>query len=395
MATHWVREVRLQAASPRSGMSFFSKMLCWWMYNVLGYTNFAQSVTSGTYDPTGSATGTNGALSNANFNLVDSTYGAFAGGDVGKWVLIKDLTNPINSGWYKIIAYVDVNTVTIDFRTGATEYPTTASSLSWWMIPEDGSVPDTLGDYWRLRTPHADGWEIEVLLEANCYLRIRMSLNADWTATGKILQLPTPEYKRFGHNVTSYANNTYFYVEGTTEGTRLNFWFFTNQSPSNNCAISVAKLVPYETAPAHSASELWVLAGLGNAPTLGQVFTRGGNAGYWHGFVWRDGRGRAYSCYPLEWGYSDATQGFTQWASNEANARTGKNDLKPGTQFIVDRDNSDNLYEVLGTYPAFEECRNNFSAMQTIDDAGTKDKLMAHDGFVIPWTGTTPQFLPS
>lgn len=393
MATHWLREVSFQNGSPRAGISFQSKLLCWWMYNILGYTNFAQSVSSGSYDPTGAATGTNGALSNANFNLVDSTYGAFAAGDVGKWVLIKDLTNPSNSGWYLITAFVDANTVTIDFRSGASEYPTTASSLSWWMIAEDANLPDTVGDYWRLRTPHTDAWEIEFELESN-YLRVRVSLNADWTGSGKILQTATPTYKVYGYSGNTDASQFFHYAEGNTEGSRLNIWWFSTYNPAGNGSISVAKIVPFESG--HAATELWMLAG---PTTVGswnaQNITRGGNdTTNWNGLVWRERDASVNFCQPLEWSHADYANGFTQWGSNEINARTSKNDLKPGTTFIVDKLNADDKYEVMGEYPAFEECRNNFNALQTIDDAGTKDKIMVHDGFVAPWPGVTPQFVP-
>lgn len=395
MATHWIREIRLTASSARRGSAFWSKMLCWWLYNVLGYTNFSESIGGGggSYNPAVAATGTNGALSNANFNLVDSTYASFAPGDVGKWVLIKDLTNPSNSGWYKILAYVDANTVTIDFRSGATEYPTTASGLSWWMLAEDANTPITNDDYWRLRTPHADGWEIEYFLVANFAIRVRMSLNADWTATGKILERPgdgATGYKYDGQYNLASGNDVFWYAEGTTEGTRYNSWMYSTGNPAYVSAVSVAKLVPYETTPAHSTAELWVLVGPGGQPG-GEYLTRGINAtSDWTGFIWREDDYSVNRCYVLEW-YADGTY-FSKMTEN--NARTGKIDLKPGVQFIIDYANIQDKYEVLGTLPVFEECRDNLSKMQTIDDAGTKDKVQLHAGFAAPWPGVTPQFSP-
>lgn len=398
MATHWLREIRLTASSARRGSAFYSKMLCWWLYNILGYTNFSQSVTSGSYDPSGAATGTNGALSNANFNLVDSTYASFAPGDVGKWVLIKDLTNPLNSGWYKITAYVDANTVTIDFRSGATEYPTTASGLSWWLLAEDANTPITDADYWRLRTPHADGWEIEYYLYPNYGIRARMSLNADWTGTGKILERPgdgTSGYKWDGHSNLASGNDIFWYAEGTTEGSRLNTWNFDTNATSGVNALSVAKLTPYETSPAHSAAELWVLVGIGSAHNSGaEQFVRGISAtANWNGFVWREADYSVNRCYVLEWA-ADGTGNTQFYKMTENNARTGKIDLKPGVQFVIDYGNTENKYEVLGTLPAFSECRDNLAKMQTIDDAGTKDQIQIHAGFAAPWPGVTPQYSP-
>jgi hypothetical protein len=396
MATHWMREVRLTASAARRGSAFYSKMLCWWLYNILGYTNFSESIGGGggSYNPS-AATGTNGVLSNANFNLVDSTYASFSAGDVGKWVLIKDLTNPVNSGWYKITAYVDANTVTIDFRSGATEYPTAATGLSWWMLAEDANTPVTNDDYWRLRTPHADGWEIEYFLYPSFGIRVRVSLNADWTATGKILERPgdgTSGYKWDGHTNLADGASAYWYAEGTTEGSRLNTWMYDTSNPSGISALSVAKLVPYETSPAHTAAELWLLVGNGAAHNVGgQQLTRGVSATTdWNGFVWREADASVRRCYVLEW-YAYDTY-FSKMTEN--NSRTGKIDLKPGVQFIVDYNNSINMYEVQGTLPVFEECRDNLAKMQTIDDAGTKDKAHLKSGFVVPWPGVTPQYSP-
>jgi len=366
------------------------------MYKILGYTNFSESIGGGggTYDPTGAATGTNGVLSNANFNLVDSTYALFVPGDVGKWVLIKDLANPVNSGWYKITAYIDANTVTIDFRSGATEYPTTASGLSWWMLAEDAATPITNNDYWRLRTPHADGWEIEHEL-SNVYaygIRVRVSLDADWTASGKILQRPGDGnfgYKYSGHYNLATGNDVLWYAEGTTEGTRLNTWMYSTGATAYVAAISIAKLIPYETSPTHTTDELWVLVGASYPPS-GELLVRGTSNYEWNGFVWRENDYSVNRCYVLEWS-ADGTF-FSKMTEN--NARTGKIDLKPGVQFILDFQNVEAKYEVLGTLPVFEECRDNLTKMQTIDDAGTKDKVQLHAGFVVPWPGVTPQFLP-
>lgn len=388
MAAHWLREIHLQNGSPYAGYAFYSKMLCWWLYNVLGYTNFAQSVSSGSYDPTGAATGTNGALSNANFNLVDSTYGAFSSGDIGKWVLIKDLTNPLNSGWYKITAFVDANTVTIDFRSGPSEYPTTASGLSWWMIAEDASVPNTVGDYWRLRTPHTDGWELEVELNSDTsggLLHIRLSLNADWTGSGKILGDVL-----MGHDSQNDASQFYWYAEGDTEGSHLHvYWHGTS---GGNRLWSIGKVAPYETSPTHPASELWALAGAGSSPSYtSQLIDR--NAG-WTPRVWRERDASNNTASVIEWGYNGGAEGFTQWGSNEANARTGKTDIRPGVDLAVDYLNASDKYELIGVMGGLEECRNNFSKMQTLDDAGTKDKVHVRDGILLPWPGVTVQFIP-
>jgi hypothetical protein len=389
------------AAPTRAGVSFWSKCFCWWLYHVLGYTNFAESVVSGSYDPTdmtGVTSGSNGSIniSGSDFNFRDNTANPFVVGDVGKWILIIDLLNPENSGWYPISAYVGVDTVTIDFRSGGAEYPTQVlgNNLAWYMMAEDNNTPDTVTDYWRLRTPHADGWEIELAIGGNQYLQSRISLDQDWTASGKILEAAAPKF--FGQQGTASASNMYYYAEGNTEGDHLNLWWFSTTNPAGNAAITVSRVTPYETSPAHSADELLVMAGVESNLNWGTAgFVRGITvASQWTGIVWRDDDASVNRCYALEWSYAASSSGFSQWSSNEANARTGKNDIKPGVTFIVDKDNDASKYEVMGSYAGLFEGRNNFSKMQTIDDAATKDKVHIYDGFFVPWPGYTPQFNP-
>ena len=393
MAIHWLREVNFLTGPTRVGFSFYSKMLCYWMYNVLGYTNFSESVTPvaiDTYDPNVAFTGNNASFnaSGTDFNLVDATYGAFnIIADVGKWILIKDTTpgEEANSGWYRITSVPDINTATLEYCSDPTEYPIqhAGTDLEWWMMPEDSNTPDTIGDYWILRTPHADAWEIEMTLSGS-YLVCRMSLNADWTATGKILP-----GKYYGWNGTEPPRH---YAEADTEGTHFNLWWSNNSVTPWGSAIAAAKFQPIETAPAHDDTELWTL--LGPTSTGGSMARSIGATHFCNGYVWREDTSSSFVCHCLEWSFSsNPALSFTLWTSNEANARTGATDIKPNLgPYVMDIDNLSRRFEIIGLYPGMEECRSNLALFQTLDDLGTKDKIHIGVGFVVPWPGLTPQF---
>lgn len=406
MANHWLREIQLTAAA-RGGISFYSKMLCWWMYHVLGYTNFAESLGgAGSYDPT-DYTGVTYATSVGSINVSgtdgyfrDDTNSPFTAGDVGKWILLVDPTNGENSGWYEVDGYVDADRVSIDYKSAPGEYPiqNTNDDMSYYMMAVDNNMPDTLNDEWQLRTPHADAWEIKFILQANYYLRCLVALDT-FAVGNKILQMSTPAYKHFGQNSQSVSSELYYYAYGTDDGRKLCIHMFTTDSGGNS-GLMMAKVLPFETVPAHTDDELWVLFG---QETVGDDSHEGfqrwygasGNS-YLNGYVWREADSSVNFCHALEWSHSTYDLGFT-WVGGigEPNARTGKNDLKPGMTFVIDPFNDAHKYEIMGEYAPCEMARRNFNKMTTINDGGTKDKLQIYDGFVIPWPGITPQFSPA
>ena len=405
MANHWLREIRFGSAT-RGGISFYSKMLCWWMYYVLKYTDFVESLGgSGSYDPTDFtgvtyATGVGSInVSGTDKNFRDNTNSPFASGDVGKWILLVDPNNGENTGWYEVVTFVNADNITIDYRSGVAEYPVqnTSNNMDYYMMAEDNNSPNTPNDEWQLRTPHLDGWEIKFILIGNYYLRCVVAL--DTFAVGeKILQMAEPDWKHFGNTNSGTLANLYYNAYGTDDGSKLCIYLnTTNLTPAGANGIMMAKVLPFETLPPHSNDELWVLFGVDSAQSWNsESFVRGTDINNkLHGYVWRDADYSVNRCFALEWSYADFLNGWTYWTGNEANARTGKNDIKPGMTLMVDTNNSASKYEVMGTYPLCEMVRRNFNNMQTIDDAGTKDKLQIIDGFLIPWPGVTPQFLPT
>jgi hypothetical protein len=392
------------------------------MYHILGYTNFAESVTAvGTdsYDPTHmtgvvnfSAVGSIN-VSGSDFNFRDNTNSPFLVGHVGWWILLKDPTNPKNSGWYRISAYVDASNVTIDYRSGATEYPiqNTSNNMSYWMMAEDNETPDTLTDEWQLRTPHADGWEIKFELHANHYLWVTVALDT-FVVGNKVLTTqnlavpPGALMKNLGDSGGLTPSDVYRYAVGADDGSSFTLWWHHQTGTAAN-ALAIAKLTPWETSPAHTAAELWVLSGNESVPSSNSgSFYRGTVnpvSGAHTGLVWREWDASVVRAYLMEWSSLNSNEGLilNSLTTSENNARTGKIDLKPNDHWatvpatLPGTETAPYKYEFLGTTNQWEGCRYNLTKMQTIDDAGTKDKCHIYQGFVVPWPNVTPQLLPA
>jgi hypothetical protein len=177
-----------------------------------------------------------------------------------------------------------------------------------------GGTSPAWGDYFRCKTPHAQGWEVEVSTSdplAAPYLRVMVSANGAWDATGKILG---PVY--FG-SVASAAN--WIYAEGDTDGEWLNF--FTHQATANryNGAV-VGNLVPAES---KADEEKVVLLGNNSSASAqydGGIFGRTYDSYHiGHGYVWSQGDPR--ECWMIEPSYSGYANGWSKWTTRERNRR--------------------------------------------------------------------------
>ena len=385
MASHWMRELRFTQSPINYGLFAYMKFTYLFVRYVLGYSHVADSTGTsfGTYEKAGS----NGVLVNSSFRFTDSTASAFVAGDVNKWILIVDSSNPENCGWYQINNYVDADNIDISFRTGATEYPTAATALTWYIVGETYDMPSVFDSYFRLRTPHADAWDIEFRAnDTDDHVEVRVSLDQDWTAAGKVLG-PV-----WGSRIISSAYNpTYYYLEGDSDGSYLHMicLYVGYQDMS-----SIVKITPWETSPAHSDDELWAL--MGHTINSGAIDRKPTTSGWGHLYIWRDRVGEQREGGVLEWSSNTGTTyGFTQYAAREANARTGKNDVMYGSHGITDSSNIIGEFEYLGLLNSHQSIRNNLSKMQTVDyEGGTKNRIHVADGIMLPWPGYTPQYTP-
>lgn len=392
MATHWLREITTTATGTGTGFPFSAKCLALFLQNVLGYTNFTETVSGGSFIST-EKSGANGSinLSGTDFIFEDTTAAAFAGVDTGKWIVIQDLTNPRNSGIYKA-TFSTASRVTIDFRSAAAEYPTqnTFANLSWWMLADNYQVPGTTGDFFRLRTPHANGWEIQVsFYDPSSYpgLIVAIAADANWGGS-KILT-----------DVYTGADNTaviWNYCAADTEGEFINFFF--HNSTTNEYGGFVAANLDL-TEPDRVSSEQVVLMGCRSSGTniyTNTTYTRDySDYMLGRGDVWSEKEQHAAQCYMMEASYDAESDGFSGWTSRTVNVRNSNQwDFLGGVPVVVDPIYilyNQNEFEIAGRVKGVLLTSGAAAVRTAHNDTGTRDKFHILDGLAIEWPGVTQQ----
>jgi len=134
MSTCWLREINNPVPAYGTGIEFYFKCLAFFLTKICGFTNFVDG-TEGAGTLSSTVAGTNGEfnISGSDKNFRDTVAGSFTSGMVGDWIVIAD-SNRANAGIYKITAFISSTTVTVDFRSGATEYPVQTTGVDWWVI---------------------------------------------------------------------------------------------------------------------------------------------------------------------------------------------------------------------------------------------------------------------
>jgi hypothetical protein len=299
----------------------------WTVNDSNSYWSFLKSGTNGEFNLTGS-----------DEDFRDSVAGVFAASDVGKWLVIAG--NNRNAGVYKITGYTSSSTVTVDFRSAATEYPTAQTGLSWWMIDETGSTPIGEGDYFRLKTPHAHGWEVEIayyaVIEVPAYTAhprtsMRVARNGIWGDN---------DSSKVWWGVNN-SRNGYYYGMFDTAGEMLAYMVHQITTNLYNGSM-VCNITPYETG--HSTEELVAVMGSvistwshSDSGTfnhnIGGGTTNYGYAG--HGYIWRGWSNAERDVLMMEATYAGSANGLEKWTSREKNRRLSGSGSGTGDSFSL------------------------------------------------------------
>jgi hypothetical protein len=343
-------------------------------------------------------TGTNGSIniSGSDKNFRDTTASSFVVGDDGKWLLLVDATNPRNSGIYKA-TYVSASTMTLDFRSGAAEYPTQnlGDNLSWWLLSDSYQVPTRRDAWFRLQTPHVDGWEIEVSLVGDASfrdgLKVRLATDGSWGGS----KIVGPVYA----GVDS-TDAPWFYCAANTEGEFVNL-FFHNPTGDQYGGFIAANLDLFDADRVAAES----VALMGNSDS---------NSAYWsnqntyektpsatnvsQGTIWSDRPpDTVQTCRMMEMSWRNSNEGFTQWASAEDNARISATQFLEGQPVIVDPNNAEPIgeYELVGSLKGVWGVHYGTGGERTAhtdpNGTGTLNRFHIRNGLGIEWPGVTEQ----
>jgi hypothetical protein len=337
--------------------------------------------------------GSNGSINitGSDKTFQDSTAASFTAGDTGKWLLLVDSTNPENSGFYKA-TFVDASNVTLDFRSGATEYPTQnlGANLSWWLLGDDYQIPQRRDAWWRLQTPHANGWQIEVKWsDAGTDQGFQIRVAADGNLGGSKV-LPTV------YIGVDDSDTTWFYCAGDDAGEFINF-FFHNATSAQYGGFIVSNLILSE--PGRSSDEQVALMGnteslagtWSNLSTYQRSYADSRNVTY--GSVWNDIVDTYRTIIMMEPSYYNSTQGLASWTGRTVNSRTGNWDFLEGQLVITDPDNLEAIgeYEIVGSLQGFYLTSTQATDRTAYDDDATKDRFHVLDGHAVEWPGYTQQ----
>lgn len=412
MSFNWTREMQHHTTEIANGYPLWIKQIVMQLYHLCGFTNFSHSSGSG-WDPTTyTKTGTNGSFTGSSKRFTDSTASSFTSADDGAYILIKDATNPENAGWY-VMTYVDASNVDIAYHSGATEYPTSASGLSWWVVAKGGSHPSGDGAYCRIRSPQ--GWEIEfknywvINQNQRSSTDVRVSMNADWTGTGKILG-PWRVGQGSAYIADEPENYTRFMI-ADTDGKTLQFWFYYSGN-SLLVGFFMVPVTPYESTPARTAIEKYAVAATGYN---GYDCVGGVNFINWKGDVngylgggfqhWNaqgGGVGNARKLYRVQYSHGVHNEGFATDTTSEINARTGEWDILKGVMTWADMHDTYGEYAPFAPIGAVNESmftipgwNSGIGVREVVDFGGGGDIDAYHicNSIGVPWPkGITPQF---
>jgi hypothetical protein len=384
----------------------------WYFWKILGYQFIEESVTGGptrSFQNSSDATATDGVFAGSTLTFT-SASNPFVAGDVGKYLVLVDATNPENCGIHEITTYNAANSVDIDFYTPAGVFPTAATGISWWLL-DDGSqgsvkVPTTPGDWCVLRVNHAtspwemrmefiggsaggngytDGALIQVATEANSW---DTGTHA-WKSTAPVISdnAGTPlVWKMCGrrHDDTPHSR---LYGYGTTEGDFLFGMSHTLGSISQRMlAVQVSILEPLESTPTRTARERLFISGAryaANADNNSSERDITTSYGMGIGNVFSEKGFETLDAYLISW-YLESTDWFNQ--NLEINSRTQKRD---GVSFLVlaDPSNLNFKFALLGKIPVANFFLGSTYVLGNMIQFNQNESMHYRDSMVLPWNG--------
>lgn len=137
MPSMTIREITSSVSGNSTGYPFSLECWAWFLKELLGYTNFTG------YAPGSTKNGTAGEfnITGTDKDFRDTVASSFDLNDEGRYLLVKDSVTQ-NCGIFKIITYVSSSVVTVDFRSGSTEFPVPSTGIDWWVLSASSIAAD-------------------------------------------------------------------------------------------------------------------------------------------------------------------------------------------------------------------------------------------------------------
>ena len=422
MASRWLREITTDSNSSLN-QKWWRKAYALWLYHIMDFSLQTESVSGGRSWVSTEKTGTNGSFSGSSETLTDATAASFVADDVGKFLIVKDNTNPSTGGIYRIIQYISATQVVIDFRAGYGEYPASASGLSWWICAGTYQIP-IAGEYARFQSRHTTGWAVELYYGGWPYYSLRFRVAPDGNWSNQIIgTYSDPDRYSIGISTsfldTVTAGRCTHWAEGDYDNCEwINMWkqelemVIGSITPQTAVGIRMWRIARIDPITAgYDDNELIVLNGarmesIGTDQDVGDRYYNGTNNG-----------GRTYSRlsagevdgFLFDYSLGSYLNAFARWPARQVNwRRGGQREAFYGTPYIIDENNVNSRYQILGylkghwTIPVIPNRDPNMTANM---DHGTgrsiyvrrmvpmnmggghRNVLQITDGFLVPWCG--------
>jgi hypothetical protein len=278
-----------------------------WRYHDRGnVTSWTETVTNSGFVLTQPTGGLNGWV------LEEKTTTPFViNQDEEKFVLIVDPTNDVNNGWYMIRRVISTSKVELDFKAAGDNgeaFTAVASGLTWYMTANDFEIPSTNGDLFRLDSPSAQGWSIEIARAETFFdetLSTRVAVNGNWGG-GKIIGPTEFETSVEGHRA-------FLCMELDTDGTYMNIWMTSewhDRSLQRQTAIMIDEISKID--PEFTADESVIIVGPGTAAAGYTPFNRNNTVNEMgHIYMWNEELNEQIDAWMVDLSVANNYQGIT------------------------------------------------------------------------------------
>lgn len=400
MAMYWMRGL-FTYGDPAAVTYYYVKHLALFLLKVVGYTYQSQYTTGGT-DFTSTekqSTGAVGSVTGSSWVLTDSSA-PFESTDGGKLIVIKDTQHPENCGVYPILQFLTSSTIVVDWLGENTEYPTSSSTISWWILSTSYEAPTTVNDYIRLQSPHSSGWAIELKCGNTYYdggARINIAVDGDWSGP-RIIGTASVTL-----NYASPKTYSYGYAAASDDGKCLIAFRQWMAPQTILIGTLISTVEPIESG--HADYELIGMASGGQhgvfyVPVISRYTTASWGLGGGIVRMWSDKTMAQADCYMADYAAAGAAAamcrpyigGSSIW--REPNARMGKMEVMYGTPVYAETNNNsyNPEYSIMGILGGHWTTKGSIPRIQPLSTDGIKwDRLHLGNGIVIEWP---EQFTP-
>ena len=410
MAKRWLRGVSINTpGTTQNGVDHTpSLMLIYhFLVKLCGFTHLDEVVTGGptrTFQSGHEATASDGVLVATDLTF-KSASNPWVVGDVGKFIVVLDATNPENCGIYEIVTYVSPGVVAVNFYVVAGTFPTAATGLTWWMFDTNNAsyTPTAFGDYFVLRSPHATypfEMKFESLNVTNNYIGavIEVSPNSGawtagathaWASGARVLYYYTGTGTSQWMFLDRYNTEPHsrWYMTADTDGSFVFMWTDRGAAGTSVMASMIALADPLETTPPRSANERLIIGGYVGSAGSNTVDRGDDNGGLGLAVAWEDyGNQRRYLRLMALIQEGTSTDYFSR--NIGVNARTGERDALPLMYSMEPEGVTDlNRFSPHSKIPITNIAMGTAVAVGILSSFDSDDWYHVKNGIVIPWNG--------